>query len=72
VVVELRMKEELLSKKVAALEGLVTSKDEEIRFLNNKLAQSEEQLKDYQKKSEANLNLLKEKISFVLELYQDL
>jgi uncharacterized protein (DUF3084 family) len=69
---ELRLKLDIFTKKNAALATLIENKDEEIAFLNNKLAEMEEELNEHREKNVERFEKLKERINFTLRSYGEL
>lgn len=69
---ELKVKLEIFTKKNTALATLIENKDEEIAFLNKKLADMEAELNEQKERNAERFEKLKERIHLTLRSYGEL
>lgn len=69
---ELKVKLEIFTKKNAALATLIENKDEEIAFLNKKLADMETELNEQKERNAGRFEKLKERINLAVRSYGEL
>lgn len=69
---ELRVKQEILTKKNATLQSMLDNKEQEIHFLASKTAQMEAELNEYRLRNNEKLENLKERTLFIMKAYSEL
>jgi chromosome segregation ATPase len=69
---ELRVKQEILTKKNSTLQTMLDNKEEEIHFLAAKMAQMDTELTEYRHKNNEKLENLKERTLFIMKSYSEL